>query len=61
MGCRPWGCKESDRTEVAEHACMVALFLVFGGTSILFSRMAVPVYIGRRILTPGPPGETPQM
>ena len=50
VGSSPWGRKESDTTEVTKHARVVALFLVFGGTSILFSVVAVQVYIGRWIL-----------
>ena len=61
VGSRPWGHKESDTTEVTEHARVVALFSAFGGTSTLFSIVAVPVYIGRWILNAWTTRGNPQM
>ena len=43
-GYSPWGHKESDMTErLGTH--MVVLFLVFQGISILFSIVAISIYI----------------
>ena len=43
-GCSP-GAAESDTTEAqSTHTCLVVLFLVFRGTSILFSIVTAPIY-----------------